>query len=137
MINKEPLIQCRPVHLRRVAWAMLAWLCIGLGAIGIFLPLVPTTPFLLVAAWAAPKASPTLHRWLHTHPQFGPVLQAWRDEGAVPPAAKAAAGIMLILSWSLLAWLQAPTFVLGLTALLFIAILTFLLTRPNPHRNRL
>ncbi len=119
--------------LRRVAWAALAWLCIGLGAIGIFLPLLPTTPFLLVAAWAAPKASPALHRWLHTHPQFGPVLRAWRDERAVPSVAKATAGIMLILSWSLMFWLQVSTFVLVLTAVLFTGVLTFLLTRPAPR----
>lgn len=137
MNNKRPLMQCKRVNLRQGAWAGLAWFCIGCGAIGIFLPLLPTTPFLLVAAWTAPKASPALQHWLHTHPQFGPILLAWREEGAVPVTAKVIAGIMLILSWSLLVWLQVPTYVLALTALLFIGVLTFLLTRPNPHRNRL
>lgn len=137
MMNRLFLPENRRTGVRRIAWAALAWLCIGLGTIGIFLPLLPTTPFLLVAAWAAPRASPALHHWLHTHPQFGPVLQAWRDEGVVPPAARVAAGIMLVLSWSVMFWLQVPTFVLGLTAVLFTGVLTFLLTRPNPHRNRL
>lgn len=136
MLNRQLLFnQSKGVGLRRGAWAVLAWLSIAVGTIGIFLPLLPTTPFILLAAWAAPKASPRLHHWLHTHPQFGPILQAWRDEGAVPPAARITAGIMLILSWSLLVWLRVPTFALWLTGLLFAGVMAFLMTRPNPRRN--
>lgn len=113
---------------------MLAWASIGAGTVGLILPLVPTTPFLLVAAWAAPKASPRLQHWLYTHPHFGPILRAWRDEGAVPPAAKITAGILLMLSWSLLVWLQVPAFALWLTGFLFTGVLAFLLSRPNPQR---
>lgn len=66
----------------RIAWSGLAYGCIGLGAAGLVVPLLPTTPFLLVAAWAASKGSPRLARWLHHHPRLGPTLQAWREQRA-------------------------------------------------------
>jgi len=66
----------------------LAWLCIMLGMVGIVLPVMPTVPFLLVAAWAASRSSPRLHHWLHTHPRFGHLLRDWEDLGIVPRSAK-------------------------------------------------
>ncbi|QIB66927.1 YbaN family protein [Kineobactrum salinum] len=112
-------------------WRALAWCSIGLGAAGTVLPLVPTTPFLLLAAWAAPKGSPRLNTWLHTHPTFGPVLKAWREQRAVPLRAKCTATGLLIASWAGLWLVESSAAVLWLTAILFICVAVFLLTRPN------
>ena len=60
----------------------------ALGIAGAFLPLVPTTPFLILASWFFARSSPRLERWLVDHPTFGPMLRAWRDEGAIPRRAK-------------------------------------------------
>ncbi|WP_111641318.1 YbaN family protein [Marinimicrobium alkaliphilum] len=123
------------VRLRRLPWQCLTWGCVGLGAAGTIVPLLPTTPFLLVAAWAAPKGSPRLGRWLLAHPRFGPVLLAWRHERAVPPGAKRLALLLLAASWATLWWLRASPWVLAFTAVLFVAVASFLLTRPNPGKH--
>ena len=117
--------------LARFGWRTLAYSCIGLGGAGMVLPLLPTTPFLLVAAWAAPKGSPRLERWLLQHPRLGPALCAWRDQRAIPRRAKRLAVALLLLSWLLL-WLgKAPNFVLLATALLFCCVTAFVWTRPD------
>lgn len=118
-------------HIRRLGWLTLAWSCVGLGAAGTILPLLPTTPFVLVAAWAAPKGSPRLALWLDTHPRLGPVLHAWHDHRAVPRRAKWAAAVTLVFSWALLWWLNTATGVLIFLAFLFIAVAAFVISRPN------
>ena len=73
---------------RNLFYLVFAYICIGLGAIGAILPLMPTTPFLLLAAWAAPKGSPALHRWLYQHPQIAPILVPWEQTVAVSTRTK-------------------------------------------------
>jgi uncharacterized membrane protein YbaN (DUF454 family) len=60
----------------------------ALGIAGAFLPLVPTTPLLILATWFFARSSPRLERWLVEHKRFGPLLRAWREEGAIPRRAK-------------------------------------------------
>src|SRR5690606_41134853 len=57
---------------------------VGLALAGTVLPLLPTTPFLLVAAWAFARSSPRLDAWLHAHPRLGPPLAAWQARRAIP-----------------------------------------------------
>lgn len=120
----------------RVRWPylVLAYGCIGLGAVGVALPGLPTTPFLLLAAWAASRGSPRLHRWLHRNRYFGPPLRCWQQERAVPPRAKAIAVVLLVLSWLMLLWRGPGLLVLLSTAVFFCGVAAFLLTRPNPSR---
>ena len=118
-------------HSMRFIYAGIAGTALLLGVLGIFLPLLPTTPFLLVAAWAAARSSASLHHWLWTHPQFGRVLEAWKRRSAIPRNAKGLAFISLCLS---LLWL----FVLGYSwplllglGLGFMALAIFILSRPS------
>ena len=60
----------------------------GIGIVGAFLPLLPTTIFLIMAAWCFSRSSPRFEAWLLNHPQFGPPLKAWRNSGAIPRRAK-------------------------------------------------
>lgn len=122
----ENVFRRSPLHLA------IAYLCTGLGIVGAFLPLLPTTPFLLIAVWAAPKGSPELHRWLYQHPAFGSVLIAWEQKRAVSTRAKWSACILLTVSW-LVMYSQTSTWVVpAITGTLFLCIAAFLITRPTP-----
>ena len=116
----------------KLPYLVLAYVCIGLGAAGIFLPLLPTTPFLLVAAWAASRSSPRLNAWLHQHRHFGPILCAWRDEGAVPTRAKWLACTLLLLSWIIIAATATTIWPPLVTGALFVCVATYVCTRPSP-----
>lgn len=119
------------VSLRRLAYLGLAYGCVGLGAAGIVLPLLPTTPFLLVAAWAASKGSPRVEAWLYDHLHFGPPLRAWHEQRAVPRRAKWIACLLLLSSWLVL-WLSTDSPIVPvITGLLFMGVATFLVTRPD------
>jgi uncharacterized membrane protein YbaN (DUF454 family) len=88
-------------------WLLLALaaLCVVLALIGIFVPVLPTVPFLLLAAWAASRSSPRLHRWLVNHRYFGRPLRDWEAHGVVPRRAKWAATVMMTLSALALVWI--------------------------------
>lgn len=115
----------------RLAWCSLTYGCIGLGTAGMVLPLLPTTPFLLLAAWSAPKGSPRLAHWLQSHPRFGPTLQAWHERRAIPRRAKALAALLLTISWAMLWASGVPLPGLVASGLLFVAVAGFVLSRPG------
>jgi uncharacterized membrane protein YbaN (DUF454 family) len=104
---------------------------LGLGVIGIALPVVPTVPFLLVAAWAFAKSSPRLRRKIVRHPVYGPPIRAWQERGAIAPLAKlwavGAMGVGVALSYVLgiPPWLVATQFGVCM------CISVFVVTRPS------
>jgi uncharacterized membrane protein YbaN (DUF454 family) len=110
-----------------------AGLCVLLGVIGLLVPVMPTVPFLIVAAWAASRSSPRLHRWLVTHPQFGGPLRDWNEHGIVPRRAKWFTGAMMAMSSvSMLvvapaAWV--PAVLVGIAGMA--AVLAWLWRRPE------
>lgn len=109
------------------------FLNVGLGMIGAILPIMPTTVFLLIALWAFSKSSPRFHAWLFHHPRFGPTLQAWQRERAIPTPAKVLALTMMAVS---IAWLGASG--LSLTVVLTISaglgvLAVWIVTRARPR----
>ena len=109
------------------------FVCVGLGAIGVVLPLLPTTPFLLLAVWSASRGSQRLHDWIYDQPRFAKLLNDWHQQGAVPVSAKLLASAMMIVSLGFLAWSGYHWgFLLGMS-LMFLLLGTFLWTRPNPQ----
>src|SRR5688500_13285766 len=75
-------------------------LALVLGLVGIFLPLVPTTPFVLLAAACYARASTRAHGWLLNHRWFGPLLRRWREQHAVPASAKLTAMVLIGVSFA-------------------------------------
>ena len=73
------------------------------------MPLLPTTVFLIIAAWAFAKADPRWHAWLLDHPRFGPLLACWEKHRALPRRAKIAALVALAFSYGATAWIFGPT----------------------------
>ena len=115
---------------RNLFYLVFAYVSLGLGALGVFLPLLPTTPFVLLAAWAAPKGSPALHRWLYEHPRFGALLIAWEQKRAVSTRAKWAACTLMTLSWVIMYLQTGGWIVPAITGVLFLLIAAFLISRP-------
>jgi uncharacterized membrane protein YbaN (DUF454 family) len=116
---------------RNYLYLIFAYLCAGLGIIGAFLPVLPTTPFLLLAAWAATRGSPELHRWLHDHPRFGPPLIAWETNRAVSVPAKWLACVLMTSSWVVMLLLTETWVVPAITGVMFVSVGGFLVTRPT------
>ncbi len=89
------------MHIRSgpAKWILIGagFVCVGLGAIGVVLPLLPTTPFLLLAAACFARSSPRFYRWLLSRPGVGPAILEWRDTRRIPRRAKITAILSIML----------------------------------------
>ena len=106
-------------------------LCVALAAIGVVLPLLPTVPFLLLAAFFFARSSSRLHNWLLSHRTFGPMIIDWQQSGAIRPAAKKAATISVAAVFGLSLFFSVPSHVLIIQAIVLSGVMIFIWTRPN------
>lgn len=122
-----------PRRLPVVRWLylVLALLSLLLGVIGIFLPLLPTTPFILLAAWAASRSSPRLLGWLENHTAFGPMIRDWRRGGVVRRQAKWMATTVMAASALYLLWAVRPLWLALLAIACMASVLVWLWRRPE------
>jgi uncharacterized protein len=120
------------MFLIRIAWLVSGLVAMALGLVGIILPLLPTTPFLLLAAFCFARSSPALHDWIVHHPRLGPPLQDWRHHGAISRKAKIAAVAMLTFALGTGILADLGPRVLAIQGVILIAVAIFLLTRPSP-----
>ncbi|MEE4118829.1 MAG: YbaN family protein [Paracoccaceae bacterium] len=114
----------------RVVWAFCGVLCVCFGALGVFLPLLPTVPFMLLAAFCFARSSPQLHDWLLSHPVFGPPIMDWQERGAISRRGKIAATLSIAAVFVLSLALGVRMAILGVQAAVLIGVLTFIWTRP-------
>ncbi len=98
-----------PASRFRWAWWLLAYVSLGLGIVGVFVPGLPTTVFILIAAYAASRGSETLHHYLLTHPRFGPMIHDWHLHRAVSRRAKWAATWTMLASAAILLGVMLST----------------------------
>jgi len=118
--------------LRRRLWMALGYVAVGLAIAGTVLPLLPTTPFLLLAAGAFAKGSPALRDRLYNDPRFGPMLRDWHSEGAIPRRAKVAALTGLTVSWVIIYLTSDKAAVVAIAGLCMALVAVFIVTRPSP-----
>ena len=121
----------------RVLLWVFAVLCLALGIIGIFLPGLPTTVFILMAAWAAARSSPRLHAWLWYHRFFGPMLRDWAQGGCVRRSAKWSATGVMALSMVILIWATPFLWVAVAVCSMMTVVLGWLWCRPEPGKTKL
>lgn len=117
--------------LGRYALKALAVLSLGLAVAGMFLPVLPTVPFVLLAAWAAARSSPRLSAWLEGHPRFGPQIREWRQSGVVRRPAKRAATIAMSASAVVILLLVRKPWAAALAIGSMACVLAWLWQRPE------
>jgi uncharacterized membrane protein YbaN (DUF454 family) len=133
-VDAQPTLARGRTTAVRPLWVSLGCASVVCAVAGIVLPLVPTTPFLLLAAYAFAKGSPRLHDWLVRHPRFGPPIADWRRDGSISRTAKFM-GIAAMLAALALTWgLAFPAGVVAIQAVVLSAVSAFLLTRPTRRR---
>ncbi len=119
------------MHTRNLMWRLVGLTAFVLGLIGLFLPLVPTVPFMLLAAWAGSKGWPELEQYLLTHQHFGPHIRNWRETGAISRSAKSIATIMFCGS-IVMVWLYPLSQPLQTILTIFmICVVVWMWTRPD------
>ena len=120
--------------IRRGLWLVFGLLMTGLAIAGAVLPLLPTTPFLLLAAYGFARSSRRLHDWLLNHRHFGPLIRNWRDHGAIDRGSKITALLVMVAALAL-SWLMGLGWQILLTQALVLSVsAAFILSRPSGPR---
>ena len=126
-----------PGMLGRALWLGLGWTCVGLGVVGAFLPLLPTTPFLLLAAFSFSRGSNKLHSWLINHPKLGPPITDWQQHRAISRRVKWVATLSMVAVFGLSLLMQVPSWALLTQAGVLLCVAGFLWTRAErPEESR-
>jgi len=129
MPDGRPPDRSPAVGARRIALVVLGWLALGLGLVGAFLPLLPTTPFLLLAAACFARSSPRLHRRLLESERLGPYLRQWQEDRSVPRGAKRRAYLLVVATFTVsilivdARWQRLLLVGIGVALLLFLFLL--------------
>lgn len=118
----------------RLVWAALGWTALGLGLVGLLLPVVPTTPFVILSAFAFGRGSPAMRARLQRSRHFGPAIRDWEERGAIRRRHKAMACTLMAASLGGAVWLGLAPWVLLLQGSAMAAALGFVLTRPSADR---
>jgi uncharacterized protein len=117
--------------MKRVLWLIGGLIAMALGLIGAVLPLLPTVPFLLLAAFCFARSSDRLHAWLLNHPTFGPSITNWNERGAISRTAKRLATVSILAAFSLSMILGLRPAILAIQGVTLILVSIFIWTRPN------
>ena len=111
---------------------ILGWIAFLLGAIGAFLPILPTTPFLLLASWLFSKGSPRFHHWLINLKYFGQRIKDWEAHGVIDLKSKIMASILIsAMAFYIIVFRPYEVWIKVLMGLIFIVLLIFINSRPG------
>ena len=119
----------------RIILLSLGLLCVGLAFIGIFIPGIPTTPFLIVALWAFAQSSKKFHAWLLNHKRFGTVLRNWESHKVVPIKAKITMVILQITAVAMIQYSLNNIFITISLAVLLLCVASYVISLPSKVLN--
>ena len=119
-------------HVKRLTLIVIGLSSLAIGAVGIFVPILPTTPFVLISAIAFANSNERLHQWLLDHNVFGPLITDWREHGAISRRTKIVSILSMVAVVVISLLLAVPTHVLAIQALVLSVSASFILTRPLP-----
>lgn len=113
----------------RIFLLVLGGVSLLLGIVGAFLPIVPTTPFVILAAWCFVRSSEKAHAWLYRQPVFGPALRNWDRNRAIARPAKIWAISMILISLSMAWWRVENSTVVVVITIVLVSVSIFIATR--------
>lgn len=116
--------------MKRLLLIIVGWLAVTLATLGVVLPLLPTTPFLLLAAWCFARSSPRFHDWLLYRSWFGSYLRYWQEHRGLPPGAKSKAVLVIISTFAVSLYLVPLWWVRILLLCMMIALLIMMWRLP-------
>jgi hypothetical protein len=121
----------KPGRVAVLVYRSIGVLCVGLATAGVFLPLLPTTVFLLIALWAFAKGSPEWAERVRRHPRLGPFVRDWEERRAIPRRAKVLAVAMMAGSLTIL-WFTSRNLILtAAVGAVLLAVSGYIVTRPS------
>ncbi len=120
-----------PAEMARAGYIALGWFCVALGLIGAVLPIMPTTVFMILAAFFFGRGSPRARAWLLDNPLFGPAIRKWEATGAIAPKAKLWSCLAMAGSLLLALLLGVPYWLLLVQAVALFSAAGFILSRPD------
>ena len=115
----------------RIFLIIIGWVSVVLGVVGMALPLLPTVPFLLLAAACFARSSQRFHDWLLVHPKLGPPITNWRNRRAISRPAKRLAVLSIAASFGISLVLGVAAWALALQTVTLLTVTAFILTRPD------
>ena len=111
--------------MQRIILIIIGWIAVVLGTLGVVLPLLPTTPFILLAAWCFARSSPRFHDWLLYRSWFGGYLRHWQKHRAMP-GAKPRAILLILVTFAISLWMVNMMWVRGLLLVILACLLIFM-----------
>lgn len=115
----------------RLLLLLSGWIAVVLATLGVVLPLLPTTPFLLLAAWCFSRSSPRFHHWLLYRSWFGGYIRHWQEHKGLPRKAKRRAVIVILVTFAVSLWLVKLIYIRLLLLVILVCLLIFMLRLPE------
>ena len=126
-----PPIKPPPGRVAVLVYRAIGVVCVGLAIVGVFLPLMPTTVFLLIALWAFARGSPEWAERVRRHPRLGPYVRDWEERRAIPRRAKALAVGTMALSLTILWFASRNPILTGAVGAVLAVVGGYIVTRPE------
>lgn len=122
-------------RINKGAFIIFGWTALMIGILGVFLPLLPSTPFIILSAFLFSKGSQRMHRWLLSRPYLGKIISDWENEGVINKKAKIQAIVLIVIFFSLtIIYVDVNLGVKTLVGFTGLGVSYFILSRPSASK---